>query len=200
MIYYRRMDQSISHQFRAALNYLLAKEGRKAQTRLAEEQGIDRGYLNAIIKGRKSGSDAIRTKITAYFNLDYEEMLSLGRRIVDGTLDPLEAQDGGFEPSVAENVFQHVEFEMEIDALKSSRRGGKGSLKISDKILRAIEVLESDTSYSDLLSGLIENFHEAIKMKGENIALQDKLEHLESRTKKLEIQLGKQGEQILKSA
>lgn len=199
MLYYRLMTQSVSHQFRAALNYLLAKEGRKAQTRLAGQQGIDRGYLNAIIKGRKSGSDAVRAKITAHFNMDCEEMLSLGRRIMDGELDPSEIQDSGTGPSTTEHV-HHVESTPETKSLLTDRRGGQGSLKISDKILRAIEVLESDTSYSDLLSGLIENFHEAIRIKGKNIVLQNKLERLESRTESLEKQLGKEDEQILKSA
>ena len=56
------MDQSAPNQFRAALTYLLNQEGRGAQTRLADQQKIDRGYLNAIVRGRKSGSEKKRTK------------------------------------------------------------------------------------------------------------------------------------------
>ncbi len=70
--------------FRAALDFLLEKEGRKAQARLSKEQNIDSGYLNSIIKGRKPGSIAVREKIAAHFDLEYEDMLYLGRWILSG--------------------------------------------------------------------------------------------------------------------
>lgn len=70
--------------FRAALDFLLEKEGRKAQARLSKEQNIDSGYLNSIIKGRKPGSITVREKIAAHFDLEYEDMLYLGRWILSG--------------------------------------------------------------------------------------------------------------------
>ena len=70
--------------FRTALNFLLEKEGRKAQSRLSKEQNIDSGYLNSIIKGRKPGSITVREKIAAHFDLEYEDMLYLGRWILSG--------------------------------------------------------------------------------------------------------------------
>jgi len=66
------MDQLITNQFRAALTHLLAQEGRGSQARLAKQQNIDRGYLNAIVKGRKSGSEKIRSKIASHFDMAYE--------------------------------------------------------------------------------------------------------------------------------
>ena len=48
------MNNPIAEQFRVALNYLLQQEGRGAQVRLALAQNIDRGYLNAVIKGKKA--------------------------------------------------------------------------------------------------------------------------------------------------
>ena len=76
------MAQLISQQFHAALCHLLKKEGRGAQSRLAIQQKIDRGYLNGIIKGRKPGSEKVRGKIAAYFQMTYDEMLLLGRRLL----------------------------------------------------------------------------------------------------------------------
>ncbi len=70
--------------FRTALNFLLEREGRKAQSRLSKEQNIDSGYLNSIIKGRKPGSITVREKIAAHFDLEYEDMLYLGRWILAG--------------------------------------------------------------------------------------------------------------------
>ncbi len=70
--------------FRTALEFLLAREGRRAQSRLSKEQSIDSGYLNSIIKGRKPGSITVREKIAAHFDLEYEDMLYLGRWILSG--------------------------------------------------------------------------------------------------------------------
>ena len=70
--------------FRTALDFLLNKEGRNAQARLAKQQSIDSGYLNSIIKGRKPGSITVREKIAAHFELEYEDLLYLGRWILSG--------------------------------------------------------------------------------------------------------------------
>lgn len=72
------MNNPIAEQFQAALNYLLQQEGRGAQVRLAVARNIDRGYLNAVIKGRKPAA---------------EEMLVFGRRVQEERiLAPAEAK------------------------------------------------------------------------------------------------------------
>ena len=78
------MVNDTQKQFVAALNYLLDKEGRGAQAKLARALGIDRSYLNAIVKGRAPGPQEKKDKIAAYFNLHYESMLSLGRWLLSG--------------------------------------------------------------------------------------------------------------------
>jgi hypothetical protein len=40
--------------------------------------------LNSIIKGRKPGSITVREKIASHFELEYEDMLLLGRWILSG--------------------------------------------------------------------------------------------------------------------
>lgn len=47
------------------LNFLLHQEGRGGQVRLAVSQKIDRGYLNAVIKGRKPAAEEGRTPTPA---------------------------------------------------------------------------------------------------------------------------------------
>ena len=100
------MAQSIRTQFHAALTRLLKKEGRGAQRRLAVQEEIDPGYLNAIVKGRKSGSEEVRAKIASHFNIIYEDMLAMGRRILEGNEDAdSEGNTGGEEqdtPRLAE--------------------------------------------------------------------------------------------------
>ena len=92
------MNQTFLKQFHAALIHLLKEEGRGAQTRLASEQEIDRGYLNAIVKQRKCGSDKVWDKIAHHFKMTFEEMLSFGRNILDEVETPVLDQSRREEP------------------------------------------------------------------------------------------------------
>jgi len=100
--------------FRAALDFLLAREGRKAQSRLANQQNIDSGYLNSIIKGRKPGSITVREKIAAHFDLEYEDMLYLGRWILsgrDGNDWKVHGSDEGKQPDDQSGIFTKKQYE-----------------------------------------------------------------------------------------
>ena len=162
------MDQLITNQFRAALTHLLAQEGRGAQARLAKEQDIDRGYLNAIVKGRKSGSEKIRSKIASHFDMAYEDVFVLGRRVLaqaeesaandeNQTFDALTTAEPTPENTIGDDA---------IDFKVPARREG-GSSSIHTRILKTIEVLESDTKYGDLLAGLIDAFHDSLSTRRE---------------------------------
>lgn len=174
------MDQSAPNQFRAALTYLLDQEGRGAQTRLADRQKIDRGYLNAIVRGRKSGSEKKRSEIAAHFGIVYEDMLSLGRRILNGEENPSLEKDDGVNSQSKGHVDTGGRENGVID-FKITPRHGAGSENIPDRIVSVIEVLSSDTGYADLLAGLIDAFHDTVSTKKKNLALKNKLKEMESR-------------------
>ncbi len=166
------MDQSASNQFRAALIHLLKEGGRGAQARLAENQGIDRGYLSAIVRGKKPGSEQIRNKIASHFGLVYEEMLVLGRRIMDGEEGPVTVG------------------ELDEPQEKPERKTADNSSEISTSI---IEILGSDPNNAKLLTGLIEALHEKVTVERKNSELeadkrqlQEKVEELEARIVRLE--------------
>jgi len=169
------MNNPIAEQFRAALNFLLQQEGRGGQVRLAVTQNIDRGYLNAVIKGRKPAAEEIRLKIVDHFGVTYEAMLTLGRAVQEGTV----VQGQG------------------VSRLGPSRdkRSGVESygrhLDAADPevLQRALEVLNSETEYSTILSGVIDGFYEAVKGRRENMDLVRRLELLEERLEKLELPL-----------
>lgn len=179
------MDQSISKLFHSALIFLLACEGRGAQSRLASQQNIDRGYLNAIIKGRKPGAEEVRSKIAAHFDMVYEEMLALGRRILDGKNElvvegkedvELRAVILSGSAKTEEGIFESNELQ-NIGAAPSS---------ISETILKVIEILESGTPYGDSLRGSIDILHEAVITKNENLVLCSQMMTIDSRVTKLE--------------
>jgi len=192
------MAQSVSNQFRAALTHLLAQEGRGAQTRLANQQGIDRGYLNAIVKGRKPGSDDIRDKITTHFNLDYEDMLALGRCLLEEQ-DALISGRGQRMDKSAKNPEVAETVKKVIDLQRLQKRGGDTS-NYSGKIVKVLEILESGNSYSDLLGGIIDNFHDAIKINEENLSLRNRMAAMEAKFADFEERLDSAEKYTKKSA
>lgn len=176
------MANLISNQFQAALNHLLRQEGRGAQIRLSIEQNIDRGYLNAIIKGRKPGAEDIRARIATHFGMAYEEMLAFGRCILEGKIDSESkgGQEAALLPGLSKATEEHV-----ADSNAPQNKGNR-RLKFSPKILKVVEILESNTEYSDSLSVLIDAYHKAIASVSENQALASRLKALEDRVEKLE--------------
>ena len=166
------MDQSASNQFRAALIHLLEQEGRGAQARLAENQGIDRGYLSAIVRGKKPGSEQIRNKIASHFGMVYEEMLVLGRRIMDGEESPMPDADQDKQEEKAET------------------QPADNFPEISTAI---IEILGSDSGNAKLLTDLIKALHGKVtverknsEVEAENEQWRERVEELEARITRLE--------------
>jgi len=176
------MAQTVSNQFRAALAHLLVREGRGAQSRLASQQGIDRGYLNAIIKGRKSGSEAIREKITEYFRMEYEEMLALGRRLLDGQngATPVKGKIRKKKSSLPGMVAQEENDMVAVDCQSTM------AMAISEKMVKAIQILESQTIYREILSGMIDAFHGALVAQNDRGSLRTRISLLEAKLAQFE--------------
>ena len=160
---------------------------------------IDRGYLNAIVKGRKPGSENIRAKIATYFNMAYEDMLILGRQILEGRGELTSEENSSRVPAKEGNA-QLTGKGKEIIAFKNHQKNQKLPSGISNNILKVIEILDSGTSDGDLLAGLINAFHEAISTKEENLSLRNRMKKLESRITSLEKRLGDEKEYVRKSA
>lgn len=159
------MNNPIAEQFRVALNFLLQQEGRGAQVRLAAARNIDRGYLNAVIKGRKPAAEEIRLKIADHFGMLYEEMLVFGRRAQDGLVNTEEGK--GAEGS-----------DVEIE-----NNSGDG---ISSKIEQVREILESGADCGQVLSNLIDTYHQTIMIGRKSRKIENRLEEIERRLELLE--------------
>ena len=165
MLYGRSMNNAIAEQFRIALNYLLHREGRGAQVRLALTQNIDRGYLNAVTKGRKPAAEEIRIKIAEHFGMEYVDMLTLGRGLQEGLVNAEEGK--GAEGS-------DIEIENKL---------GDG---ISSKIVQFREIIESGTDCGRALSNVIDIYHKAIRIDRKSGKIEDRLEEIERRLKLVE--------------
>jgi len=173
------MNRTFSQQFHAALIYLLQEEGRGAQTRLASEQQIDRGYLNSIVKQRKAGSDKIREKIASHFKMTFAEMLELGRKLLeDGGQSDLRKgeKDGEGVSRKWPGVLQEQGEKNREDASESE----KVLPDIPGQIVKVIEILGAGDQYGKLLSDLIDAVHDMASVKKENKMLTERLRLMES--------------------
>lgn len=193
------MAQSVTHQFQAALAHLLAQEGRGAQSRLASQQNIDRGYLNAIVKGRKPGSEEVRAKIAGYFNMTYEDMLALGRGILSRSETEIsEGKKGGKQKVAAQN--DNSQADKRLIDFKSPKKFREAQSGFSEKIMKVVEILESDTIYRDVLAELIDAFYDAVSTKKDNLKLRNQMKEMESRIVSLEKRLADDKDSPRKSA
>ena len=179
------MDQSISRQFQSALIFLLDEKGRGEQSRLASQRNIDRGYLNAIIKGRKPGAEGVRLSIATHFDMIYEDMLALGRRILErknavGSEGREEIEQTNSTPSSG------IRTKEGISESHVPQSNGEARSSISETILKVVEILESGTAYGDTLRRSIDDLHDAVSTKKENLALRNQILAMDSRITKLE--------------
>lgn len=184
------MAQLISQQFHAALCYLLKREGRGAQSRLANQQKIDRGYLNGIAKGRKPGSEKVRSKIAAYFQMTYDEMLLLGRRLLVNE-NIAEEQILPKHNNVHSGQWANEEANIEIKKLEVIQsqdqfRSVNIDTSVSDLIKKSADILGSNTTYRDALAKMIETLHESLTKEKENLTQQDQMKKMEQRIASLE--------------
>ena len=179
------MSNDIPTQFRTALNHLLQQEGRGAQVRLARVENIDRGYLNAIIKGRKPGAEAIRSRIAAHFGMTYEEMLLLGRRLLVGDTDA-GIESGGTVSRRTERVGK--------DTGEGRGLQEDAGVHLADSLRKALDILESKTKFSESLVEVITVYHEALTA-GRDQELDTRLRALEERVRQMAARLpaGKKG-------
>jgi transcriptional regulator with XRE-family HTH domain len=200
------MDQSATNQFRAALTYLLDQEGRGAQARLADLLGIDRGYLSAIIRGRKPGSEAKRCQIAAHFGMVYEDMLVLGRRIINGDDDPSRKGQTEDTPPSQESIDTDAA-ENRIINFKISPINESGPEDVSNKIITLLQMLNSDTVYAGILDGLLDSYQEYVstdqkihQLEKENLVLRNEMKEMKLRLDKLESRPDSEKETLRKTA
>ena len=200
------MDQSATNQFRAALTYLLDQEGRGAQARLADLLGIDRGYLSAIIRGRKPGSEAKRCQNATLFGMVYEEMLVLGRRIINGDDDPSRKGQTEDTPPSQESIDTDAA-ENRIINFKISPINESGPEDVSNKIITLLQMLNSDTVYAGILDGLLDSYQEYVstdqkihQLEKENLVLRNEMKEMKLRLDKLESRPDSEKETLRKTA
>lgn len=87
---------SVQECYLAALKKLVEKRG--TQAKLARFLGKEPPYVNDLLRGRRNISVSLQEQIAAYFKMNPEDMIRMGRDILEGKSDkpeepPLPFQD-----------------------------------------------------------------------------------------------------------
>lgn len=184
------MAQSISDNFQAALVHLLEKGGRGAQSRLARQQQIDKGYLSAIIKGRKPGSEEVRSKIAEHFQLTYEEMLALGRSLLETGAPPSPRDDTSEDATPRESKPLAIDLPDRTLLVREDGSRYHAGPQYREKSQKVNDILSAQDVYSEMLEGFIDVLYEASKQSKENQVLKQRIADLEKRISGLEKRWG----------
>lgn len=142
--------------FIAALQKELKEQGRGAKKKLAASVGVSPNHLSDILAQRKNAGQKLKERIADNLSISFEDMLVLGRRIIEGR--------GGEE-------------EDNVSGSDSNKDAGGGleqkSIRMNDFLAMAAGILESNTPYRQALISNITAYHQAMDMADkENKALQ----------------------------
>lgn len=137
--------------FIAALQKELKEQGRGAKKKLAASVGVSPNHLSDILAQRKNAGQKLKERIADNLSISFEDMLVLGRRIIEG--------------------------EDNVSGSDSSKEAGGGleqkSMRMNDFLAMAAGILESNTPYRQALISNIIAYHQAMDMtEKENKALQ----------------------------
>lgn len=127
--------------FVAALQKRLKEQGRGSKKKLAADVDVSPNHLSDILGQRKNAGQKLKERIADALNMSFEDMLMLGRRIVEGR------ESGENDQSSTESLHQ-------------------GSKSNDEFIAIANQILESDTPYRLALISTLTAFHQA--MEGES--------------------------------
>jgi transcriptional regulator with XRE-family HTH domain len=76
--------ETLNDCFVAALQKRLKEQGRGSKKKLAANVGVSPNHLSDILGQRKNASQKLKERIADALNMSFEDMLVLGRRIVEG--------------------------------------------------------------------------------------------------------------------
>lgn len=133
--------------FVAALQKRLKEQGRGSKKKLAADVGVSPNHLSDILAGRKNAGQKLKERIAVTFDISFEDMLVLGRRIaedhIDEGIDNISERDSG-------QCFGGVPEQK--------------STKTTDILHMAADILESNTPYRQALISNIAAYSQAIDM------------------------------------
>jgi len=78
------LRREVERQFHAAFSWIVREGERGIQAKIAREIGVEPSYINRIASGDRPGSEEVRRMIADSLGYTYEQILDLGRWILEG--------------------------------------------------------------------------------------------------------------------
>ncbi len=132
-----------------------------------------------IVRGKKSGSEKKRCEIAEHFHMLYEDVLTLGRKLLNDEECPTHESEANKDIS-ALKISDTSKLQKEFLGKNHHPGHCKGTDDIPDRIVRVIEVLNSGTEYANLLAGMINAFHDTVSTKKKNLSLKKENSNLKA--------------------
>jgi transcriptional regulator with XRE-family HTH domain len=148
--------------FVAALQKKLKDQGRGGKQKLAALLGITPNHLSDILGSRKNAGQKLKERIADALGVSFEEMLALGRQIIEGRSKGQGTPFGGMDHGVG------LVETREDEAYFSS-----------DFIAMAKRILESDTPFRQALMSNISAYHQALESSRKEKESTDEIKELQ---------------------
>ena len=134
--------------FVAALQKKMKEQGRGAKKLLAANVGVSPNHLSDILAKRKNAGQKLKERISDALDISFEDMLVLGRHLIEGEGDGKAGNAEGNEQS------GHV---AEADPHKQN--------KTADFMAMAANILQSKTPYRQALISNITQYSQALEVE-----------------------------------
>lgn len=173
------MNTSTSLLFSAGMKVLKKGWKRGRQTEISQNLGIEKGHLSGIIMGDRGASPDLQARIASQAGHTYEEVLLLGRRVIEGG----EEQKEAVHPTTIAGGIVTRDDELVLYQTMVRRR----TVRFLDGTK---EVVESDTEYFPrALENNIDAFQVGVRQAKENMMLSEDM-------RKMREEQARQGKQI----
>lgn len=128
--------------FVAALKKKLKEQGHGSKKKLAFDVGISPNHLSDILAQRKNAGEKLKERIVERLEMNFEDMLALGRRITEGQAEKLTLPE---------------------EIAGSSENAFAKQFRNSDYLKMATELMESETFHGQALINTIISLHQALQ-------------------------------------
>lgn len=146
--------------FVAALKKRLKEQGRGSKKKLASGVAVSPNHLSDILAGRKNAGQKLKERIADALTMSFEDMLVLGRHIVEGRESG--KNDQGFTECLNQEGQSNEDF-----------------------LVIAAQILESDTPYRQALVNNLIAFHQALEMGSMEIKALEMIASLQEEIKNM---------------
>lgn len=133
---------------------------------MAEQSGVDSGSISHFLSKKRGLSDHSKFKIAEAVGYTYEEMLAMGRRILNGNF----LKQDALTPPGEKN-------------LDTQAKEVQGNNRVDEYIKKTARIITSKTIYKSALERNIDAFFQAVETEAEMNSIREQITRMETKHK-----------------